>query len=100
MIFHTSLIDDTIKFLAQSKKATTIDTMKHIQTSHDISRASFFRIVNQLISRQLLAKQGKYIMLNATRMMEYLNLAESIKLSFTESPVLRELQVGEFQRIE
>lgn len=33
-------------------------------------------------------------------MMEYLNLAESIKLSFTESPVLRELQVGEFQRIE
>lgn len=100
MIFQTPLIDDIIKLIAQQKSITTIEAMKHIQTSHDISRASFFRIINQLISRQLLAKEGKRIMLNATWMMEYLNLAESIKLSFVESPVLRDLQVGESQRIE
>ena len=100
MIFQTPLIDDIIKFIAHQKSITTIEAMKHIQLSHNISRASFFRIINQLIARQLLAKEGKRIILNATWMMEYLNLAESIKLSFIESPVLRDLQIGESQRIE
>lgn len=100
MIFQTHLIDDIIKLIAQQKSITTIEAMKHIQMSHNISRASFFRIINQLISRQLLAKEGKRIILNATWMMEYLNFSESIKLSLLESPVLRDLEVGEFQRIE
>jgi hypothetical protein len=93
MIFQTPLVDDIIKLIAEKKLLTTVDAMKYIQTTHNISRASFFRTINQLIGRQLLAKKGKNIMLNATWMMEYLNLAESIKLSFAESPVLHDLQV-------
>lgn len=100
MIFNNALTDDIIKLLAHKKTITTLDAFSHIQKDHEISRASFFRIINQLLTRQLIAKDGKLIMLNATWMTEYLNLSESIKVSLMDSPVLRDLEVGDFQRIE
>lgn len=100
MIFERKILDDLIKILSKQNKLNTLQALKYLQKKHTISRPNFYKIISKLLKRQVLVKKWKELSLNAIRMMEYLDLAESIRQNIRWNTILRRLNIGETQRFE
>jgi pheromone shutdown protein TraB len=93
MLFDRPLTDALIRYLSIHRSATILELFDHVQSVEQISRPNFYKIIGQLVDRQLLAKDEKKLQLN-----EYLDLAHSMEQTFDNSPTLRRLAVGETQQ--
>jgi hypothetical protein len=82
MISHLPINNSIITHLAQRKDYTTQELYTRIQSEYPISLSQFYKIIDQLLSKQILVKDVGVISLHTTWMLSLFSLTELVKKTY------------------
>lgn len=79
MLFFKKIYDTIIFVLVKHKQLTTKELYQEVSHTDTISLSNFYKIVDEMISWQILLKEKKSIQIHARWIVEYLQLWEKMK---------------------
>jgi len=82
MIFPKQIYDTIFTILSQEKEHTIQSLHKTINKQEKISLPNFYKIIDQLLEKQIVTKEQGKIRLHSTWIVSFLNLAENIKQGY------------------
>ncbi len=88
MLFMKPIYDSIIFTLAQSKGLSIQWLHKLVYEQEKISLPNFYKIIDQMIEKQIILKENWKIALHATRMLSLFDLTEKIKKQYFEQPTV------------
>jgi uncharacterized protein YqgQ len=96
MIFPKSIYDNIFSVLAQEKEHSIQSLHKRVNKQENISLPNFYKIIDQLLEKQIVTKEQGKIKLHSTRIVSFLNLAEDIRQNYlNDNSIQIELMEGE-----
>ena len=96
MIFPKNIYDVIFTLLSQEKEHSIQSLQKAVNKEEKISLPNFYKIIDQLLEKQILAKEQGKIRLHATWIVSFLDLAESIKQNYLNDNTIHiDLKEGE-----
>lgn len=82
MIFHKPIYDTLFSILSKEKGHSIQSLQKAVNKEERISLPNFYKIIDQLLEKQILTKEQGKIRLHSTWIASFLNLAENIKQKY------------------
>ena len=79
MIFPKPIYDTLFTILSQEKGHSIQSLQRAVNKEEKISLPNFYKIVDQLLEKQILTKENGNLRLHSSRIVSFLELAESIK---------------------
>lgn len=82
MIFPKNIYDHIFTILAQEKEHSIQSLQKAVNKKEKISLPNFYKIIDQLLEKQILTKEQGKIRLHAAWIVSFLDLAENIRQNY------------------
>jgi hypothetical protein len=87
MLFQKPLYDTIFNILSTSQKYTVQQLYSEVKKQEDISLSSFYRIIDDLLENQTLAKENGKIKLNASWILSLFSFTDTVKHSYFQQNI-------------